>query len=73
MKQRAKYYLAFAEFDQSSQKPNLTLFDEPHANLDTVGISKVQNRMKEISKHCYTIIASNDPEEYSSVDKIIKV
>lgn len=73
MKQRAKYYLAFAEFDRSNQKPNLALFDEPHANLDTAGIAKVQQRIEEIKENCHTVIASNDPEEYRSVDKIIKV
>lgn len=67
MKQRLKIGLAiYSDVD-------ITLLDEPTSNLDAQGIQWYQEHVQQALKKRIVIIASNQPEEYTFCDTILKV
>ena len=59
MKQRLKYAVALA------RKPSFLFLDEPSANLDESGKQMVREVVAESSQSTVTVLATNEPEEYS--------
>jgi ABC-type multidrug transport system ATPase subunit len=71
MLQRARFILSFNEI---SLENGLILLDEPHSNLDTAGIEKVQTLITSLATNSnYIIIASNDVDEYRGATQIISI
>jgi heme exporter protein A len=67
MKQRLK--IAFAIL----HKPEILLLDEPTTNLDSEGISIVDEIANEFKKDRILIIATNDPHEKSLCEQEINL
>ena len=59
MKQRLKYAVALA------RKPKFLFLDEPTANLDEAGKQIVREVIVESRQTAVTVLATNEPEEYS--------
>jgi ABC-type multidrug transport system ATPase subunit len=67
MKQRVKLAQAFY-----SNSPIL-LFDEPTTNLDAKGMAWYQERIMQCKTNRLVVIASNQPDEYTFVDKVLTI
>ncbi|MBW7888947.1 MAG: ABC transporter ATP-binding protein [Bacteroidetes bacterium] len=67
MKQRLKYCAALLH------KPEILFLDEPQSNLDSEGISVVRTYMKQQRERGILIFATNDEDDLSYADAVIKL